>query len=177
MAKKQNNLLSLRGWTSGEIPRLVVMIAYLKWWWFRFHEYLFTKANANPKTRQNRLLGCFPEQLLKNQSSKIDILRYRLTVVCPHSQVDKRYGQIVSSAFPYTMSRGRGGRGCQRKMGEGFSGLNTKLDTDGQPYLTIPYTSQGFQMIISDRVRWITREKEHITVPHSNQSDLAGGSL
>ncbi len=28
MAKKQNKLLSLQDWTSGEIPRLVVMIAY-----------------------------------------------------------------------------------------------------------------------------------------------------
>ncbi len=28
-----------------------------------------------------------------------------------------------------------------------FSGLNAKMYTDGQPYLTIPYTSQGFQNI------------------------------
>jgi hypothetical protein len=36
--------------------------------------------------------------------------------------------------------KGRGGR---------FSGLTTKPDTVGQQYLTIPYTTQGFQIIIS----------------------------
>jgi hypothetical protein len=39
-----------------------------------------------------------------------------------------------------------GGGGCHIKGKEGgFSGPNGKLDTDGQPYLTIPYTRQGFQ--------------------------------
>ncbi len=32
------------------------------------------------------------------------------------------------------------------KWKEGFSGPNAKPKTDGQPYLTIPYTSQGFQI-------------------------------
>ncbi len=34
----------------------------------------------------------------------------------------------------------------QKDGGGGFSGLNAKPDTDGQPYLTIPYISQGFQI-------------------------------
>jgi hypothetical protein len=33
---------------------------------------------------------------------------------------------------------------------EGLSGLTDKPDTDSQPYLTGPNTSQGFQKIISD---------------------------
>ncbi len=35
---------------------------------------------------------------------------------------------------------------------KGFSGLNNMPDTDGQPYLTIPYTSQGFQNIFRTSV-------------------------
>ncbi len=34
--------------------------------------------------------------------------------------------------------------------GGGLSGLNDKPDTDGQPYLTISYSSQGFQIILYD---------------------------
>ena len=37
------------------------------------------------------------------------------------------------------------GGGCHRRKGGGFSGLNTKPATNGQLYLTTPYTSQGFQ--------------------------------
>ncbi len=48
------------------------------------------------KSRQNRPIGCFSEQLPKNPKLKIDALGYRLTFLRPHGQVDKRYGgQIV----------------------------------------------------------------------------------
>jgi hypothetical protein len=54
--------------------------------------------------------------------------------------------------IPYHFS---GGWGVATEREGGFSGLNTKPDTDGQPYLTIPYTSQGFQIIISNWMRAI----------------------
>ncbi len=37
--------------------------------------------------------------------------------------------------------------GLPQKEGGGFSGLNTKPDTDGQPYPTILFVSQGFQLM------------------------------
>ena len=40
-------------------------------------------------------------------------------------------------------TRGGGGGLPQKGKAGGFSGLNDKLDTDGQPYPTILYTSQG----------------------------------
>jgi hypothetical protein len=52
-------------------------------------------------------------------------------------------------------------RGDCHRRGEGFSGLNTKPDTDGQPYPTILYTSQGFQINFSDWMRLITRERAY----------------
>jgi hypothetical protein len=48
-----------------------------------------------------------------------------------HSNVG---GRLISIAFG-------GGGGCYRKGKGEFSGLNDKPDTDGQPYLTISYTS------------------------------------
>ncbi len=35
-----------------------------------------------------------------------------------------------------------------QKGGGGFSGLNDKPDTDGKPYLTIPFTSRVSKIII-----------------------------
>ncbi len=62
-------------------------------------------------------------------------------------------------------SAGGGGGGLLLKWGGGgrFSGLNTKPDNDGQPFLTIPYTSQGFQTIILDWMRWITLESDELS--------------
>ncbi len=94
--------------------------------------------------------------------SGTDALWYPLTVLRPRSQVDKEYGQIVSLAFLYPIpSHGEGGRegSCHRKGGGGGSQVGVlKLDVYGQPYLTIPYTSQGFQNKISDWMQWKTRE-------------------
>jgi hypothetical protein len=39
------------------------------------------------------------------------------------------------------------------RRGDGVLRLNTKPETDGQLYLTIPNTSQSFQIIISDWIR------------------------
>ncbi len=60
-------------------------------------------------------------------------------------QVDKWYGQIVWSPFPYSITSYGGGGLPQKGEGES-SGLNDKPDNDGQPYLTILYTNQGFQI-------------------------------
>jgi hypothetical protein len=87
----------------------------------------------------NRPLGCFSEQLLKVLKLKTDSVEYRLTVLCPCSQVDKRYSQIVRARFPHLTCWG-----CQKKKGGGgwrFLGVKDKPNTDGQPYLTIPYTN------------------------------------
>jgi hypothetical protein len=45
------------------------------------------------KSRQNRPLGF--GQILKNQSSKIDAVRYRFTILHPRGQIDKQCGQMV----------------------------------------------------------------------------------
>jgi len=68
---------------------------------------------------------------------QLEALKYRLTILHPLGQVDKRYGQIVSSPYSYW-----GGGGPQKGWG-GFPGLNTK-DTNSQSFPTILYTSQGF---------------------------------
>ncbi len=52
---------------------------------------------------------------------------------------------FITISIPYHgPQEGGGGLPCHRKGG-GFSGLNTKADTDGQPDLTIPYTNHGLQ--------------------------------
>jgi hypothetical protein len=62
------------------------------------------KSEWQSKSRQTRplclsfnvpWLSYFSEQLLKIQSSKIDAFRYLFTVLSPHGQVDKQYGQIA----------------------------------------------------------------------------------
>jgi len=47
--------------------------------------------------------------ILKNLKLKIDTLGYWLTVLRPRCQVDKQYGQIVWSPFPYPMMYHEGG--------------------------------------------------------------------
>ncbi len=105
-------------------------------------------------------------------AQNIDILMqidgYRLTFLHPHDQVDKRYGEIVCDHRFHTLwhpTREDGRVAIEREGGGGgFSGLNANPETDVSrtyPYLTIPYTSQGFQKIISDWMRWITRERAY----------------
>jgi hypothetical protein len=89
----------------------------------------FTKANANPNPGKiDRWFAS--EQLPKNQSSKIDALGYCLTVLCPCGQVDKRYSCPKGGGLPQ-----------KRELG----GSQVRGIIRGQPYLTIPYISQGFQ--------------------------------
>ncbi len=85
----------------------------------------------------------WPDRSAGSQNSwKIDALGYRLTVLRPHGQVDKRYGQIVWLPFPYhIMSHGGGGGGgVATETGRGYWDPNGKPDTDRHPY-----TSHGFQ--------------------------------
>ncbi len=74
-------------------------------------------------------LTCFSEQLLKNQSSKIDPIRYLFTILRPHGQVvDIQYGEIAWLPFPYPVTShgvGGGGEGAGHRKGKaGFSGPN-----------------------------------------------------
>jgi len=49
---------------------------------------------------------------------------------------------------------------CKIKKGEiSMKSLQNPVNRDGQPYLTISYTSQGFYNIF--RMRWITRERAY----------------
>jgi hypothetical protein len=109
--KNQNNLLGVE--TSGEISQ--------RWWkdaddrvWV--HEDLFKSKCQNP--RQNWLLGCYSEQLLKNLKLQMDTIGYRLPfLTIPRGQVDKP----VWSPFPnYTNAVGGGG-GDANKRGWGGS--------------------------------------------------------
>jgi hypothetical protein len=54
----------------------------------RVFEHLF-KRECRKNHRQNGPLGCFSEQLLKVLKLKLEVLKYRLTVLWPRSQVDK----------------------------------------------------------------------------------------
>jgi hypothetical protein len=86
IAKKQSNLLSLRGWQRGEIPLSwrVIMKGDKKWSWFLFSVSTYSQKPIPIQSRQNQRFGCFAEEWLKNQSSNIDSFRYRLTVLPTH---------------------------------------------------------------------------------------------
>ncbi len=80
-----------------------------------------SECQINP--RQNWLLGCLSEQLLKNLKVKTDALGYCLTVLYPRGQVDRRYGQTVWSSFQGPiMFPGGGGGGCKQKSGRNLKG-------------------------------------------------------
>jgi hypothetical protein len=136
MAKKQNNLLSLRGWTSGEISQrwwLVVMIGDKN----DNDSMSVTNVNQNPGKTDHSVAS--QNSYWRLNAQNIDILGYRLFYLRPRGQIGK-YGQIVWSPFPYLMTSHEGGwEGCHRKGGGGgFSGLNAKPETDCQPYLPVP---------------------------------------
>jgi hypothetical protein len=62
------------------------------------------------------------------------------------------------------MSHGGGG-GVSQIRGGRFSGLNAKPDTEGQQYLTISFTSQGFQIYFgldAMIIEYRNPSKEHI---------------
>jgi hypothetical protein len=91
------------------------------------------------------------------------VFRYRLTVFCSRGQVDKRYSQIISSHI-HTLTPPTGGD-CHRKGEGGFSGLNSKSDTDGQQHPTISIQQSGFPNIFfSDWMRWNISERAYPVV-------------
>jgi hypothetical protein len=108
-----------------------------------FCKHLFTKANANPIQAKltTRLLH---RKVTEELKIKIDSLWYRLTVLRPSGQGGKQYGRIVSSLYIFILyhTQQEGG-GAATEGGGGLSCLNTKPDTNDQPYLTILYQS-GF---------------------------------
>jgi hypothetical protein len=134
-----------------------------KWWWFCFREQLFTKfTNANPnpgKTGHSIASQKCSYWRFKAQN----ILEFRLTVLCPCGQVDKRYGQIVWSPFPYPITSHER-EGSHRKRGEGSSQVW---------YLTIPYPCQFVRIIISDWMQWIAHQRAYPTI-HVQYSSSAG---
>ena len=97
-----------------------------KWWWFPVCERLFTKV-IESKFRQDRPLGCFLEQLLKNQSSK-----HRRSRVSPDRPSPMWPGRqamwsdcLNTISIPYHVPQE--GRGFHRKgKCGGFSSLNDK---------------------------------------------------
>jgi hypothetical protein len=107
----------------------------------------YSQRDWQTKSKQNQPLGCFSEQLPENRKLKNIrswVYMYRLTVLHPCGEVDKQFGQIAWSPFPYPIMYAWGG-GLPQKGEGGFSGPNDKPDTDSQPHLTIPYTnSQDF---------------------------------
>ncbi len=78
---------------------------------------LIHKSEFQFKYRQHRPRVCFSENAVswRIKAQNIDILGYRLTVLCPCGQVDRQYGQIVWSPFPYPIT--------SHERGGGFSGL------------------------------------------------------
>ncbi len=124
-------------------PFLWILIHKSKWW---------SKTRPNLVASQNS----YWRIKAQNRHSQVSLDRCLST---RSGRQAIRSNSFITISIHYHIPRGGGG--CHRKVGEGFSGLNTKLDTDGQPYLTIPYTSQGFQIIISDWMRWITRGRAY----------------
>ncbi len=59
-----------------------------------YPEHLFTKRMPS-KFRQIDRMVASQNSYYKNPKLKIDVLGYRMTVLHPPGQVDKRYGQIV----------------------------------------------------------------------------------
>ncbi len=87
----------------------------------------------------NQSLSCWAEQLLKNPKFKPPFAHM------PSRQA-MRSNCFIIIFIPYNVLSGGGGL-PQIGGGGGFSGLDTELDTDGQPYPTILFVSQGFQLM------------------------------
>ncbi len=104
-------------------------------WWIMvmvlvFHEHLFTKFQSKPGKSDCSVASQNNNWRVKAQTWK--------SLCFPCGQVDKPY----SHQYTHPLSCSTTGGGCHRKGG-GFSGLNNKPYTDGQPYLTTIYWS-GF---------------------------------
>jgi hypothetical protein len=128
--KKQKYLLSFRGWNKWWDFLKLMTECDDRWWksWWSLPMITFSQSECQSKFRQNRMISCFSEQSLKNLKLKIDAFGYRLTILRPRGQVDKRYGQIVWSPFPYPIMFLGGGGGGQRKGGGGVSGPDSMVN-------------------------------------------------
>ncbi len=95
---------------------------------------------------------------------------------------EKKLKSKISCQTPFKAARKTNAKGGGVTEGGGFSGLNDKLDTNCQSYLTIPHTSQSLQNKILDRMsksgdtviyvfvkRPYTAEKEKILGSHRIQ--------
>ncbi len=123
---------------------------------------LIHKSECQSKSRQNRP---YTRLLLRTVTEESKLINIRSWIPLDHPLPTWPGRQAIWSLwspFPYRFMS-QGGGGCHRRGGR-FSGLNDKPDTDGQSCLTIPYTSQGFQIKISDRMRWITRERAYLAI-------------
>ncbi len=99
--KKQNNLLSLRGWNKWYYSKVITDGDHIMIGDGNGDDSVsmstYSQSECQSKSRQNQLLSCFSEQFMKIYSSKIDAPRYRLTVLRPRGQIDKRYWHMVGS--------------------------------------------------------------------------------
>jgi hypothetical protein len=77
----------------------------------------------------------------KESKLKIDTLRYRLTILRPSNTVSL---YRITISVPYYV-QGVGWGVATERGGGVVLRSKCKPDTNGQPYLTISYTNQGFQ--------------------------------
>jgi hypothetical protein len=92
------------------------------------------------KSMQTRRLSRFPEHIRKNLKLKPDALGYLSTVLRPHCQVDKKYGQIVLSPAPHLAMFGEGEGGFANRKGGGSPVQMITSTLMGQLHLNISYT-------------------------------------
>jgi hypothetical protein len=78
MANKQNNLLSLRGWQSGEISRSQWVVILMVMLTFLFSVNTYSQNPMLIQTRQNGPLRCLADQFLKIHTSKHEVPRVSL---------------------------------------------------------------------------------------------------
>ncbi len=118
-------------------------------------EHLFTKANANPIQAKT---VCLAEQLLKNQSSKHGsfwVSLDRPPPTRPGRQAIRRSNCFITIPIPYHVPQRWG-------LPQGGGG-DSQVWTPSRiiPNHSTVYTSQGFQIIISDWMRSITHQRAY----------------
>ncbi len=122
----------------------------------------YSQKPMSVQSRQNRPLRCFAEQsFLKNKSSKHVSFGVSLDPpppTRPGRQAIRRSNCFITIPIPYHFPRGWG---VATERGGGVLRSEHQAGYRRSMYPTIPYTSQGFQIIISDWMRWITHQRAH----------------
>ncbi len=98
-----------------------------------------TKCLTHYPHDEQKLKWIFGHKILIG-AQNINILGYRLTLLRQRGQVDKRYAQIISSAFPYPIKFHGWRVGCHRKGAGGSQVWISKPYTD---FITHAYKVPG----------------------------------